>query len=262
MKKILTIAGSDSGAGAGIQGDLKVFAAHGIYGTSAITALTAQNTLEVREIFSIPSSFIAAQIRAVMDDIGANAWKTGMLHQAEHIEIIAELKRHYALPLLIVDPIMISSSGRPLLEEKAINTLIDHLFPQTTVLTPNCHEAAALIQAPVRTLEEMKRAARLIRAMGPQAVIIKGGHLPENSDVIDLLFDGQTFLEIRSQRLISSNTHGTGGAFASSLASWLVQGKSLAEAFQNAHHYVHAALKEAQHFNIGGGKGPLQHFPF
>ena len=261
MRKALTIAGSDSGGGAGIQGDLKVFAAHGIYGMSAITALTAQNTLGVQGIFPIPSSFVKAQIDSVMQDIKADIWKTGMLLNADIIEVVVERWRYYEVEHLVVDPVMISSSGKPLLDKRGIEALERDLLPITTVLTPNCDEATVLTGIVINTLDDMQKAALKIHEMGVQNIIIKGGHLPEQYGIIDLLFDGETFEEQHSQRIKTNNSHGTGCAFASSLASQIAKGASLSSAFKGAHDYVNSALQQGSSLRLGHGKGSLQHFP-
>lgn len=261
LHKVLTIAGSDSGGGAGIQADLKAFAARGVYGMSAITALTAQNTQGVQGIYPVPPDFIALQIDTVMEDIGADAWKTGMLASADVIETIAERARHHKLPILVVDPVMVAKGGDNLLQPEAQGALIEHLLPLATVLTPNHHEAQALTQQSIQSVEDMRNAAKTLHAMGPRYVIVKGGHLPTESDAIDVLYDGQTFTETSVPRVHTPNTHGTGCTFASALAAELAKGTPILDAFHNTKAYITKAIQAADTMNIGHGHGPLQHFP-
>ncbi len=260
MKRALTIAGSDSGGGAGIQADLKTFAARGVYGMSAITALTAQNTVGVQGVFEIPTDFIALEIDSVVSDIGADAVKTGMLSSAPIIQTVAAKIREYRLLPLVVDPVMVAKSGDHLLREDARGALIRELLPLATVLTPNLHEARVLCGFPITNLEEMRRAAIAIKAMGPQNVVVKGGHLPETSDAIDLLYDGESFREYRAERIESENTHGTGCTFASAIAAELAKGRRVADAVQAAKEYLTATLRASVNLGIGHGHGPMNHF--
>ncbi len=260
MKRALTIAGSDSGGGAGIQADLKTFAARGVFGMSAITALTAQNTVGVQGVFEIPPDFIALQIDAVITDIGADAVKTGMLSSATIIATVTRKIREYHLAPLVVDPVMVAKSGDPLLRADARDALIRELLPLATVVTPNLHEARVLCGFEITNLDEMRRAARVIRALGPQNVVVKGGHLPETSDAIDLLFDGDTFREYRAPRIESNHTHGTGCTFASAIAAELAKGHPVAKAVGIAKDYLTQTLRASVGLEIGHGHGPMNHF--
>lgn len=259
MQKVLTIAGSDPGGGAGIQADLKTFAARGVYGMSVLTALTAQNTTGVQGVFDIPADFIAQQIDSVMSDIGADAWKTGMLSNSEVIRVVADRARHYAIERLVVDPVMVAKGGDPLLHASARDTLINELVPLAYVLTPNHHEAQVLTGMPINTVEDMHEAAISIQRMGARYVVVKGGHLPADSDAIDVLYDGQEHIEIRSPRIASRNTHGTGCTFASAIAAELAQGHTVEAAVRRAKTYLLAALRAAADLQIGHGHGPLNH---
>ncbi len=259
MHKILTIAGSDSGGGAGIQADLKVFAAHGIYGMSAITALTAQNTLGVQGILHVSPAFVAQQIDSVMSDIGADAWKTGMLANAEIINVVAERARYYGVQCLVVDPVMVAKGGDLLLDPNARDALIAHLLPLASIITPNHHEAQVLTGMEIRTVDDARQAAAAIHQLGAQHVLVKGGHLPIPEAAIDVLYDGRTWSEIRAPRLATPNTHGTGCTFASAIAAALVQGHTLNAAVHQAKAYLTAALRLADELHIGHGHGPLNH---
>jgi hydroxymethylpyrimidine/phosphomethylpyrimidine kinase len=257
MKTVMTIAGSDSGGGAGIQADLKTFAALGVYGTSVITAVTAQNTLRVTAVHEIPPEVVAAQIDAVVADIGADAVKTGMLASAPIIEVVAAKVREHRLPNLVVDPIMVAKSGAPLLRQEAVAILRDLLLPLATVVTPNLPEAGILVGRSLRDGDDIRRAAREIVGLGARAVVMKGGH-GGGDVVVDVLFDGANFREYTAPRIDTSSTHGTGCTFASAIAAGLARGLSVEEAVAQAKEYVTAALRNAQ--AIGGGHGPVHHF--
>ncbi|MFW9873661.1 MAG: bifunctional hydroxymethylpyrimidine kinase/phosphomethylpyrimidine kinase [Candidatus Thorarchaeota archaeon] len=259
MKKVLTIAGSDSGGGAGIQADLKTFSALGVYGMSAITALTAQNTLGVQEIYEIDSNFIGKQIDSVMSDIGADAWKTGMLSNTEIIEIVADRARKYNVESLIIDPVMIAKSGDPLLKPEANNTLILELIPLAYVLTPNHYEAQEISNVDIKSIEDARDAAKQIYNLGSKNVVIKGGHLPDPDNAIDLLYDGNKFIEFYSPRIETRNTHGTGCTFASAIAAELAKGKKIKNAVHKAKAYLTAAIQKAKNLDIGQGFGPTNH---
>ena len=259
MKRALTIAGSDSGGGAGIQADLKTFAARGVFGMSVLTALTAQNTIGVQGIFEIPPDFVARQIDSVASDIGVDAVKTGMLSSAPIIAMIAAKIREYRLTPLVVDPVMVAKGGDPLLRDDARGALIQQLLPLATVVTPNLHEARALCGFEITTLEEMRRAAQTINRMGPRNVVVKGGHLPAESDAIDLLYDGKTFQEFRAPRLQTRNDHGTGCTFASAIAAELAKGQSIADAVRIAKDYLTQVLRASANLQIGQGHGPMNH---
>jgi hydroxymethylpyrimidine/phosphomethylpyrimidine kinase len=252
----LTIAGSDSGAGAGIQADLKTFAALGIYGTSAITAITAQNTQRVTRVFELPPDLVAAQIDAVLSDIGADAVKTGMLASAAIIEVVAAKVREHGLRPLVVDPVMVAKSGDRLLREDAVAALREQLLPLATVLTPNLPEAEVLLGRSLATWDDVRAGAKELVAMGAQAVVMKGGH--REGPATDILYDGQEFREYTAARVDTVNTHGTGCTFASAIAAGLARGESLRDAVAMAKAYVTKALQSA--YPLGHGHGPVHHF--
>lgn len=253
----LTIAGSDSGGGAGIQADLKTFTAFKVFGLSAITGLTAQNTRGVQGVELPTTDFIAAQLRAVLEDIGADAAKTGMLATGDIIRTVAAVVKEFGLRNLVVDPVMIAASGDALMQHEAAPVMRDHLFPLAMVVTPNLDEATFLWERKIRTVEEMEEAARAIHAMGPRHVLIKGGHLP-GEQVVDLLYDGREFLRRESQR-IPGEFHGTGCTLSSAIAAGLAKGLSVREAVATAQAYVALALRSAP--AVGKGRRPLNHFP-
>ncbi len=254
--RALTIAGSDSGAGAGIQADLKTFAAHGVYGTCAITAVTAQNTLKVDEVLELPTSLIESQIDAVVLDIGVDVVKTGMLSSAAIIEVVAAKVKEHNLRRLVVDPVMVAKGGDRLLQEAAVDTMRKVLLPLATVITPNAPEAGVLIGKKVETLDEARSAARELVLMGAKAAIVKGGHLP--GPPTDILYDGTEFRAFTSQRIEGTSTHGTGCTFASAVAANLAKGMSLRDAASAAKKYVTSAIRNA--VPLGHGHGPLNHF--
>ncbi|GCE03539.1 bifunctional hydroxymethylpyrimidine kinase/phosphomethylpyrimidine kinase [Dictyobacter aurantiacus] len=255
--RALTIAGSDSGGGAGIQADLKTFAALGVFGTSAITALTAQNTLAVRSAFEVPLEMIAAQIDAVMEDIGVGAAKTGMLSSPEIIQVVAERVRHWRLRL-VVDPVMVAKGGEQLLQERAIETLRSTLLPLAEVVTPNLPEAEVLAGRPVQDVAAMREAARAIHALGPRLVVVKGGH--STGPAVDILFDGQEFRELRAERVSTKNTHGTGCTFSAAITAFIARGWPTEEAVVRAKRYISGAIQQADTLHIGHGHGPVDHF--
>ncbi len=260
MKKVLTIAGSDSGGGAGIQADLKAFAARGVYGMTALTAITAQNTLGVQGVFELPAEFVGRQIDSVMEDIGADAWKTGMLSNSEIIHVLVDRIQRYQVSCLVVDPVMVAKGGDPLLRSEARDTLIDELLPLAHVITPNHHEAGVLTGLAIETLEDMREAARIVHEMGARNVVIKGGHLPKAANAIDVLYDGQEMSTFETPRVDTPNTHGTGCTYASSIAAELAKGYPVKEAVQTAKLYLTATIEAAVDLGIGGGHGPLNHF--
>ena len=259
MKKALTIAGSDSGGGAGIQADLKTFAALGVFGTSAITALTAQNTVGVEGVYAIPPDFVALQIDAVMRDIGADAVKTGMLSNSRIIETVAAKVVQHALQPLVVDPVMVAKSGDALLEPEARDALVRLLLPLAAVVTPNLPEAEVLCGFPITTMEDMRRAAREILARGPRCVVVKGGHLLGTGFSTDLFFDGERFEELSEVRFDTRNTHGTGCTFASAIAARLALGDDVRDAVRAAKRYVSGILAASSGLQIGHGHGPMNH---
>lgn len=257
MKTALTIAGSDSGAGAGIQADLKTFAAHEVYGTSAITAITAQNTLGVTGIFALPADMVTAQIEAVAGDIAPDATKIGMLANAAIVEAVAAAIDDLDLPLVVLDPVMVARGGDVLLDADAVGGMRAELLRRATIVTPNAMEAAHLIGAPVRTLDQARDAARRIHDMGARAVLVKGGHL-ESEDAVDVLWDGQAFHQLRAARVSTRHTHGTGCTLASAIAANLALGRPLVEAVSRAKAYVTGAI--AHGLPLGHGHGPVDHF--
>jgi hydroxymethylpyrimidine/phosphomethylpyrimidine kinase len=259
MRTALTIAGSDSGGGAGIQADLKTFAAHGVFGTSALTALTAQNTVGVQGVFAIPSEFVIRQIEAVVMDIGADAVKTGMLFNRRIIETVAAAIMKYRLSPLVVDPVMVAKSGDALLEPEARDALLSSLLPLATVVTPNLPEAEVLCGFPVTDLEGMRRAAHFIHARGPRFVVIKGGHLEGTGFSTDLFYDGTHFEELSEARIDTRNTHGTGCTFASAIAARLALGDKALDAVRAAKRYVSGILAVSAGLRIGHGHGPMNH---
>jgi len=257
MRVALTIAGSDSGAGAGIQADLKTFAAHGVYGVTAITAVTAQNTLGVATFQALPADLVAAQIEAVVADIGTHAAKTGMLPNAAIVEAVAAAVVDLEIPLLVVDPVMIATSGDRLLDDDALAAMKAELFSRALTVTPNIPEAEALTGIVIRNDSDRRDAARAIAALGAATVVIKGGHYP-SEDISDLFFDGHAFHDFRGERIRGGSTHGTGCTFAAALVSHLALGRRLPEAIPLAQRYVAGAMRHAP--GLGHGQGPVDHF--
>lgn len=256
----LTIAGSDSGGGAGIQADLKTFSALGVYGASVITALTAQNTIGVQGIHDVPPDFVLKQMKSVLSDLSVNAIKIGMLSVPATIEAVAEgLRRHFSGPV-VFDPVMVAASGDPLLNETAIGTLKAHLLPRADLLTPNLHEAARLLGADIAMSEaSMAEQGKALLAMGPKAVLMKGGH-GEGPEAVDLLLIGETTHRFAAPRIPSRNSHGTGCTLSSAIAAGLAKGLPLVEAVGEAKTYIHAAIAAADRLAIGHGHGPTHHF--
>lgn len=253
----LTIAGSDSGGGAGIQADLKTFQMLGVYGASAITAVTAQNTLGVHGIYDIPVEGIALQIEAVLDDIGADAVKTGMLSKPEVIELVARIAEQRGIKRLVVDPVMVAKGGARLLVPEAESALRDKLLPLAAVVTPNAPEAEVLTGIAVRSREDQRRAARrLVDELGAGAAVVKGGHL--DGEPVDVLYDGRELVELPGERYVTRHTHGTGCTFSAALTAGLAKGQPLPEAVASAKRFVAAAIREE--LGIGGGHGPTNHW--
>jgi hydroxymethylpyrimidine kinase/phosphomethylpyrimidine kinase len=252
MKRVLTIAGSDSGGGAGIQADLKAITLLGGFGMSVLTALTAQNTVAVTSIHDVPLDFIAAQIDAVFSDIGVDAVKTGMLSNTEVVRLVASKMSEYKPPIVVVDPVMVAKSGDPLLKADARKTLAEFLLPEATLVTPNLPEASALVGWQVAKEKEMRRAAEEIYALGPKYVLVKGGHL--QGEAVDLLFDGQEFHEFRSPRIETRNVHGTGCTYASAIATYLAQELAVVEAVEAAKRFITEAIRHG--LSLGQGHGP------
>ncbi|MEW5736174.1 MAG: bifunctional hydroxymethylpyrimidine kinase/phosphomethylpyrimidine kinase [Thermodesulfobacteriota bacterium] len=255
IPRALTIAGSDSGAGAGIQADLKTFAALGVYGTSAITALTAQNTKAVLGVWETPAEFVSLQMEAVLSDIGADAVKTGMLFSAAIISAVREKLRAHKVEKLVVDPVMVAKSGDALLLPEARKALVQMILPLALVVTPNLPEAESLAGFPVTDLSSMRDAARAIADLGPSYVVVKGGHL--TGDAVDLLFDGRNFTEIPGPRVETKNTHGTGCTFSAAVCAHLARGPAVPEAVAEAKKFVATAI--ARGIALGGGHGPTHH---
>ncbi|HEX6163034.1 MAG TPA: bifunctional hydroxymethylpyrimidine kinase/phosphomethylpyrimidine kinase [Vicinamibacterales bacterium] len=257
MPAALTIAGSDSGGGAGIQADLKTFAAHGVYGTSAITALTAQNTVGVQGVHVIPDDFVAKQIEAVVSDLGCDAVKTGMLANSTIVEAVAAAVESLELPNLVVDPVMVAKSGDHLLDEEAVHAVRWTLLRLARVVTPNIPEAEVLAKMSIATVADMKEAARRIAMLKPAAVVIKGGHLA-GPEVIDILLENGEYHEWIGPRIEGPNTHGTGCTFAAAIAAHLAKGATVVEAVPAAKAYVEGAMRNG--IPLGKGHRPLNHF--
>ena len=260
MHKALTIAGSDSGGGAGIQADLKTFSALGVFGTSVLTAITAQNTVAVTAVHELPPEVIAAQLDAVMDDIGTDAAKTGMLSGAAIIEAVAAGVRRHKITNLVVDPVMVAKSGDHLLRREAVGALRETLLPLALVVTPNIPEAETLAGMTIATDDHRREAARRIAAFGPRYVIVKGGHA--DGDPVDFLFDshgGQAIIPIESgPRIDTPNTHGTGCTFSAAIAAGLARGLDVEPAVREAKAYITAALRHS--YRVGAGHSPVHHF--
>ena len=251
----LTIAGSDSGGGAGIQADLKTFLALGVHGTSAISALTAQNTAGVSAVHDVPPEFVAEQIKQVATDFEVASAKTGMLSNAGIVEAVAESVERYGIPNLVVDPVFMSKNHDRLLTQDGVDAIAGLLCPLATVVTPNLEEAAGLAGIDVRDVEEMKQAARIVHGLGPRYVLVKGGHLA--GDAIDLLYDGDDFVELTAPRFPSRNTHGTGCTLSAAIAALLARGMALPDAVEGAKSYVTGAIRHG--LEVGRGYGPTNH---
>ena len=257
VPRAMTIAGSDSGGGAGIQADLKTFAALGVYGTSALTAITAQNTLGVTDALELPVPLIEAQIDAIADDIGADAVKTGMLSSSEIIRAVAARLEARGLWSVVVDPVMVAKGGVRLIRADAVDALRDVLLPMARVVTPNAPEAETLTGISINSVDDAKRAARaLVDDLGASAAIVKGGHL--EGPATDVLYDGESVQEFTSERVPTENTHGTGCTFAAAIAAGLACGLNVPHAIMRAKGYVTDAI--IHNFPLGAGHGPLNHF--
>jgi len=257
IPRALTIAGSDSGGGAGIEADLKTFTALRVYGMAALTSITAQNTVAVTGVHDVPPTMVAAQIDAVAQDIGVDAAKTGMLSSAAIVETVADALRRNEIPNVVVDPVMVAKSGARLLEAGASKALVRLLFPLARLVTPNIPEVEALAGARIRTGGDVAQAARALHALGPQYVLIKGGHL-EDEQAVDYLFDGRGVQAFAAPRIDTNNTHGTGCTLSAAVVAGLARGLSVPNAVQAAKEYVTEALKHA--LALGHGHGPLNHF--
>ena len=255
VARVLTIAGSDSGGGAGIQADLKTITALGGFGMSVITALTAQNTLGVHGIHEIPTDFIEKQFDAVATDIGVDAAKTGMLSSSGIMTVVAEKIEQYGIEKLVVDPVMVAKGGAMLIRQEAKQTLIDRLLPLAYVITPNVPEAEELSGMKIATVDDMNKVAEAIHRMGAKNVFLKGGHM--SGDALDILYDGTAFHQFVSERIDTKNTHGTGCTTSAAIATGLAQGMDVCEAVRRAKEYITAAIRSA--LPIGGGHGPTNH---
>ena len=256
IRKALTIAGSDSGAGAGIQADLKTFAALGVYGTSAITAITAQNTVGVTQVLALNPKLIGTQIDAVIDDIGTHALKTGMLANAAIIDVVAKKISERRLKNIVVDPVMVATSGDLLIQKSAVAALRTKLIPLASVVTPNIPEAEELTGMKLVTSAEIKEAAKQILRMGTRTVVIKGGHL--KGPALDLFYDGKKFTALNAPRIRTKNTHGTGCTFSAAIAAYLAKGEKLDRAVALAKKFITQAIQAS--FTIGAGHSPVHHF--
>jgi len=254
----LTIAGSDSGGGAGIQADLKAMEANGVFGTSALAAVTAQNTEEVAQAHDLPPSLVAAQIDAVAEDMDVQAAKTGMLSAPEIIETVADRVAAHDLFPFVVDPVMISKTGFQLLQDAAVDTLIDELLPLATVVTPNVHEAEHLTDVTIETTDDLHTAAETLLDCGSDAVLVKGGHFSGAEEAVDVLVDGNGSQTFAAPRIDTTHTHGTGCTYASAIAAHLAKGRALESAVERAKRYVTGAIRHA--LPLGHGRGPTNHF--
>lgn len=257
MKTALTIAGSDCSGGAGIQADLKTFAAHGVYGMSAITAVVAENTCRVLRIQDVTPQVIQDQITAVFEDLPVNAVKVGMLSNQQSMTAVADSLLHYRPKRVVIDPVMVAKGGCSLMAQTALDTLIQKMIPLATVLTPNIPEAEEITGMSLGSKESLQEACRKIHHMGAQYVLLKGGHLAEDQDAEDLLFDGSSFYSYVTKRIPTKNTHGTGCTFSSAIAANLALGKSVPEAVDAAKQYVTMAIAHA--LPLGKGHGPTHH---
>ncbi len=255
MNVVLTVAGSDSGGGAGIQADLRTFAAHGVHGTSAITAVTAQNSVAVLDWVALDPRMVVAQMEAVASDMPVAAAKTGMLATAAIVSAVAAAIERLRLPLIVVDPVMVAKSGDRLLDRDAETAYRERLLPLATVVTPNLPEAESLLGRPVRTLAEMREAARALRAMGPRAVVVKGGHL--EGDAVDVFWDGERMEDLSAPRIATKNTHGTGCTYSAAIAARLALGDPLLDAVRGAKAYLTEAIRRS--YSVGRGHGPVDH---
>ncbi|WP_204166746.1 bifunctional hydroxymethylpyrimidine kinase/phosphomethylpyrimidine kinase [Bacillus sp. CGMCC 1.16541] len=257
--KALTIAGSDSGGGAGIQADLKTFQELGAYGMSALTAVTAQNTLGVQDVYPMSVAAVEAQIDSIGVDLGTDALKTGMLFSGEIIEAVANKIKQYKWDKVVVDPVMIAKGGASLLQQQAIQSLKEHLLPLALVVTPNIPEAEVLTDMSITSLDDRMEAAKRLYHMGAKNVVIKGGH-GEGENLVDLLYDGEEFLYLTSKRIDTKNTHGTGCTFAATLTAQLAKGSSVRQAVVVAKDFIQAAI--ADDLKLGNGHGPTNHWAY
>jgi hydroxymethylpyrimidine/phosphomethylpyrimidine kinase len=257
--KALTIAGSDSGGGAGIQADIKTFQELGSYGMSVITAVTAQNTLGVQGVYPVSMEGIVQQLDSIGQDLGPHALKTGMLHSGEVIEAVSERIRHYGWTNLVVDPVMIAKGGAKLLQDEAVRALKEQLIPLSAVITPNLPEAEIITGIKIETLDDRKDASKMLIEMGAGSVVIKGGHA-DGEQVIDLFYDGEEFVEMVSPRIETPHTHGTGCTFSAAITAQLAQGMDIKEAVKTGKGFIRAAIEDQ--LGIGNGHGPTNHWAY
>ena len=257
--RVVTIAGSDSGGGAGIQADLKTFAALGCYGMTAITALTAQNTVGVQGIHAVPPAFLRSQLQSVIEDIGVDAVKIGMLHEPGVVEVVAWAIQHYQLQRVVLDPVMVATSGDRLIADATVRVLVDQLFPLATVITPNLDEASLLLGRPIAAVSDLSGAAQALLSQGARAVLLKGGHLPGDQVVDVLARPGHVDVVLASSRMASRNTHGTGCTLSSAIAAHLALGEPLEPAVRAARQYILGAIQAGAGVQVGHGHGPLNH---
>lgn len=255
----LTIAGTDSGGGAGIAADLRTFAAHGVMGTLAVTAVTAQNTLGVQGVQTITAAMVAAQIESVTSDLHPRAAKTGMLATAEIVKVVVAKAHDGSLPPLVVDPVLVASSGDPLFDGHAVRDAYLDLVAVATVVTPNLFEASLLVGHQLLTVEEMEAAARELQALGPVLVVVKGGHLRQGDEAVDVVYDGRAVSLLRARWIETRNVHGTGCSFAAAIAANLALGLDPLTAAMRAKQYVHRAVELAATWQLGAGHGPIDH---
>ena len=256
--RVLTIAGSDSGGCAGIQADLRTFATLQTHGLCAVTSITAQDTEKVHSCFDIPERLVSEQIKVVLDDIGADAVKTGMLSSSAIIGAVASQLRRYKVNRLVVDPVMAATGGGQFIDPEAIHDLVLQLFPLAAVITPNLQEAEVLLERSLRTSEELRLGAQDLHRLGPRSVIIKGGHIDDPDHSTDLLYDGSEFHLLTGPRIRTSNTHGSGCTFAAAIAAYLARGLPIVSAAFKAREYVQRAIQYS--YPLGKGNGPLGHF--
>ncbi len=260
-RRVLTIAGSDSGGGAGIQADLKTFSALGCYGMSVITALTAQNTLGVTDIHPVPAEFVRQQLEAVLSDIGVDAVKIGMLFSPELIKTIADTLAEFQVKNIVLDPVMVATSGDKLLQDDAISAIIEHLIPMADILTPNLPEASVLVARELNSRESLEKAAEDLASSGCRNILIKGGHLTgQSSDDLLYMAAEKCFKELKGKRINTSNTHGTGCTLSSAIASFIARDYDTETATVHAKSYVQEAIKAGADYRIGAGHGPVHHF--
>lgn len=259
-KRVLTIAGSDSGGGAGIQADIKTISALGCFATSAITAVTAQNTIKVIDVLPLPKEIVGEQIEAVLSDIGADAIKIGMLGSGEIARVVADILRRYPHIPVVLDPVLVATSGDSLSGDEVVNALLSELIPLATIVTPNLPEAFALTGIEITSQQHYSQTWEAFKAMGAKAVLIKGGHCPFEGRVLDTLFTYEGEFKFYSEYIESPNTHGTGCTLSSAIASYLAHAESLEVAVESATAYVHHAIKTATDYRIGHGHGPVHHF--